>query len=310
MAQQFGELPKDESLAILSDERRWYPNVTGPFRNLRAQFDRGVREKIESLGLANRTSRRAAKRIVAKFDPAKAAAQAAPEMAMIFGLPENVFICSLVALLKGAITPEQASRRLFEAIAEPVAFVSIYFEKIETDRLLPEWISGLSRKLDTRITEFRDALLPSINAPNERIHLEKLLGEWPEELRTMALRIANENDLAEFGISVELRDRLLQSPPFAASVPAAKTLSAIIPQYIRQILGFLGSQSSIERSFGGDIIHALYLPHVDLWRGDRRFSNIVQNVLPELKDSVIPTLKELPSAIDNWNEKHLHDMPR
>jgi hypothetical protein len=46
----------------------------------------------------------------------------------------------------------------------------------------------------------------------------------------------------------------------------------------------------------------LYLPHVDLWRGDRRFSTLVRTALPQYADRVIATLADLPEALDRWHQ--------
>lgn len=300
-AREAGAIPAGEPFSVLSSDRCWYPNISEAFRGLKEQIQSGIAAEIDKHSAVNRKSRRGAKKIAGKLNPARAAAEAAPEMALTYGLPEDVFIRSIVALLRGAITPEEASRRLFGAIAEPVTFVETYFERVESERTLPEWIGGLGRNIEAHLHTFRDGLRPFLDTPEMRERVAMLLADWPAKLGEVVLRMVDGDDLAEFGLSTEIRDRLIEFPEFMARVPAASTVGRVIPEYVRQIIGLAGNEAKIERSFGGDLVHAFYLPHVDLWRGDRRFSKVVQDAVPALAHRIVPTLKALPAAIDDWN---------
>lgn len=311
-ARESGALPDGEPISVLSPDRFWYPDVSQSFYELRAKIQSGVDAKVDSYRFVNRKSRRGAKKIVRKFDLAKVAAEAAPEMASTYGLPASVFIRSIVAMLRGSITPEEASRRLFREIAEPVTFVKTYFERVETERTMPEWMGGLGRDFQTHLQVFRDQTRPLMGVPSMREQLANLLADWSGQLGAMALRIADGDDLAVLGLSAERRDCLAATPAFVSSVPAAAIVGRVIPEYTRQIIGLSGAEAKIENSFGGDLVHALYLPHVDLWRGDRRFAQVVMKAMPALAHHVIPTLKALPEAIDNWNlgRSSLESAPR
>jgi hypothetical protein len=45
-------------------------------------------------------------------------------------------------------------------------------------------------------------------------------------------------------------------------------------------------------------VHALYLPHTDLWRGDRSFADLLRKHAVSFSDRVVPTLLELPARIE------------
>jgi hypothetical protein len=47
-----------------------------------------------------------------------------------------------------------------------------------------------------------------------------------------------------------------------------------------------------------DAIHALYLPHADLWRGDRDFSALLRKYKVNYHERVVPRLRELPGRIE------------
>ncbi|GEM_PF-5336880 len=48
----------------------------------------------------------------------------------------------------------------------------------------------------------------------------------------------------------------------------------------------------------GDIFHACYLPHCDLWRGDISFTNLLLRSEIDHKEKIVPRLSELPDRID------------
>ena len=297
---QCGLLPEGPDFEILSSDRYWYPNVAAAFENLRAQIHAGISPEIEALGLTSPKMRRAAKTLANKIDFAAAARAAAPQMALKYGLPVEVFIRSIVALLNRTVTPAQASRLLFGAIAEPVKFVETYFERIVSERTLPAWISGFGRDFEGRLTTFRETLKPHIHIDSARQHLESLLAEWPTKLAQVALSMAGD-DISEIAMDAGKLDSLASDPELVQLVPEAQIVGKILPAYVRQIIGLSGQEAKIERSFGGDLVHALYLPHVDLWRGDRRFAAVVAGALPQYADRLVAKATALPAAIDAWH---------
>jgi hypothetical protein len=54
----------------------------------------------------------------------------------------------------------------------------------------------------------------------------------------------------------------------------------------------------IKNSDGIDFVHALYLPHTDLWRGDRSFSDLLRKHSVSFSERIVPTLLELPARIE------------
>jgi hypothetical protein len=47
-----------------------------------------------------------------------------------------------------------------------------------------------------------------------------------------------------------------------------------------------------------DLIHAMYLPHTDLWRGDKAFSSLLIKNRVNFHERIVPTLLELPRRIE------------
>jgi hypothetical protein len=72
---------------------------------------------------------------------------------------------------------------------------------------------------------------------------------------------------------------------------SALTAAQIFQALHREKRGF-------KRSDAIDFIHAMYLPHTDLWRGDKAFSDLLIKHKIDLSDRVVPTLADLPTRID------------
>jgi hypothetical protein len=62
--------------------------------------------------------------------------------------------------------------------------------------------------------------------------------------------------------------------------------------------GLYNQNRDIKRSDGIDLIHAMYLPHVDLWRGDKDFSNLLITNRVKFCERVVSTLSELLDRIE------------
>jgi hypothetical protein len=72
--------------------------------------------------------------------------------------------------------------------------------------------------------------------------------------------------------------------------------SAIIAAQI--LFAFHKDGRDIKNSAGIDLIHAMYLPHADLWRGDRAFSTLLINNRVDCCNRIVPSLAELPRRIE------------
>lgn len=299
-ARERGLLAGGPPTKVLSSDRFWYPDVSDAFVGLRAQIRAGIGPELEAMGLSSRAMRRTAKKLAGKINVARAARGAAPQMARRYGLPVDVIQRSIVALLENRITPEQASHALFGTIAEPVKFVETYFEKVESQRDLPFWLRNLGHDFEQQLAIMRNAIAPFSKLEVGREQVEGMLAGWPAQFARLPFRLATD-ELTAFGINADRQAWLASIPDLVAHVPSAQLIGHILPAYVRQIIGLSGQEARIERSFGGDLLHTLYLPHVDLWRGDRRFSAIVSRAVPTYANRIVAIPKDLPAAIDAWN---------
>jgi len=141
----------------------------------------------------------------------------------------------------------------------------------------------------TKIAEYRNTLKslkkePSLKLVNEEIK------------QTIIDTENNLKALENFDITyIRTRPELNQS---LASIPD-ENLSSVIA-YVK---GKIKLGSKIQPGDYGDILHAIYLPYVDLWRCDLATSNILKaGEVPE-QNKVVALLSDLPSAIETLLEK-------
>ena len=290
----------------LTNDGYWYPNVAEVFEDLKERLKSTFDEELAKVKLEHRWQRRKFKRAAKGINLASFLGERAPEIAEQFRLPVKSINDSIVALIQNNVTPEQASRILFSVIAKPTKFVEMYFETIEVDRsALPSWMSSLGAQLEQILIEFRAKTQPLITIRGGREIAESEFSTWPEVLGRSVLKLG-QSDASEFGISLEMFDDFVNVEELFARLATPRIAGHLLVAYALQISGITSSNAKIERSFGGDLIHALYLPHVDLWRGDRRFSNLVRQHIPIYAGKVVSDRK---STRLNSSHHRLSRMP-
>lgn len=295
-AQRLGLQPISVDTGVLSAARYWHPNATAISDDLTAAMKQALDAEVAAL--PSRALRRGAARQARKLALHKAARDAAPVLAAKYGFSAEAIIEPIVALLRGTITSDEASRRLFSHIAEPVSFVKTYFEIVESERALPQWMSKLGEDMQAALADCRDELRPFLVDGTSRTLIRAMFVEISRRLGRKMISLAL-SDTAEFGVDATLSKRFSTEPALAAEIQACEIVAAVFEAYFGQITGLCGgAEAKIEHSFGGDLMHALYLPHVDLWRGDRRFAPLLKNAVPRYASRVVSTLKELPARID------------
>lgn len=183
-----------------------------------------------------------------------------------------------------------------------MTFVEAYFEKLDVDRsVLPDWMRSFGVAIEEHLLSMRAQILPLLDVPDGRAQAKIMLEDWPIQAGRAILRMSDDT-LAPFGLDGASLTLLAEDDAFVDSVPAAHVSGRLLTAYMRQIFGLDGSLARVEDSFGGDLIHALYLPHVDLWRGDRRVAALVAAAVPRYAARVVALRADLPEAIARWHE--------
>lgn len=194
----------------------------------------------------------------------------------------------------GETTREEANRKLWVHLTDPVMFYETWFERygrgnpLETrGEELASMLMAMFEKLQAMLDEeaaLRADVKKALNAKGEdalnaedRGKLTKVLSD----LKTFRAEIKSPDDLTE-------------------RVPAwKKTVGEKSARLAAQIMfAFHRDKRRLERSDAVDFIHAMYLPYTDLWRGDRAFGGLLTRHKVDYWERVVPTLTELPSRIE------------
>lgn len=286
-------------IRYLVGDRYWYPNVGNMFSGVREKMRDEVQAAFAGLQPQTYTARRKVKAAKKKFKISKFANQLTFEEAeRDLGIPADEARKVLVPLIKGRLSGEEASRRLMNVIAPPEKFVEIFFEKYKGDSTeLPLWLRSAGDTLKSSIDEsIRQKVAPFRDMPGATELLREIYGTQANEYRLIIPKLGFE-DASEFASIAEKDLQDGKHNDLLASLPSSTSLAESFHGYMEQVLGLKGNIAKLERSIAGDLMHLLYLPHVDLWRGDRRFSAVVMERLPSHARRVVPRLRDLMERI-------------
>lgn len=193
----------------------------------------------------------------------------------------------------GEITREDANKELRYYITDPVAACETWYEAYGRDNPALERRDQIADLLVQMLKEHKKITDDAAAAKQEIKRGLATTGEnalSPEEraasmalnreIEAFSLENSSSNDLAKHQVWVEM-------------------FGDEVAQIAAQIFYGLYSQNrDIKPSDAIDLIHAMYLPHVDLWRGDKDFSNLIIKNRVNFYERVIPTLSDLPCRIE------------
>lgn len=294
-AHQAGLIACAPRLDTLSDDRLWFPVLTDTLHDLRANMHAAACQSLSTTS-PDLVMRRRAEQLLETVDWGVEVVALAPKIAEEVGLPSEAVLSSVVPYLRGEITSAEASRRMLSGISEPSVFVDMYFERWGAMGALPSWISGASTTISRYLSAVRDNVSRSRIAKNRK-QVRLLASSLRPSFRAIAFELARMS-APEFDLSDEIIDSIAADREAVSAIPSAEIAAAALEAYTLQIIGVTTGGAKIENSVGGDVLHAFYLPYVDIWRGDRRFSAALRQALPRYRDRISGPLAELPKAIE------------
>lgn len=282
----------------ISDKRYWYPNVSEIMDDFRSNLRRQASKAFDNLPAMNFTQKRKFKAMRKRLKLTKFFDEADfSEFEEKLGIPGEDLARAIRPFMKRQITSEQAAHRIFQCVAEPTKFIEVFYDRsVEGADKIPTWITGTGRKLKSNLEKSTSNLQGLPDHPDLQKQLRRLWDEQPTQFAQL-LPILAQDDLAEFLTAADDVDLQCLGDDIVEQIPAAQVFGAVASAYMEQVLGLRGNPAKIERSLAGDLIHLLYLSHVDLWRGDRRFSALIKHVVPLYGRKVVPRLLDLPIRI-------------
>ncbi|UVO30174.1 hypothetical protein [Bradyrhizobium arachidis] len=208
----------------------------------------------------------------------------------------------LARYLSGDMTREIANERLRFHITDPASVYTTYFDLYGRDNPIAERRDAMAHKFCTMLEELRGMLS---NGDDLRRRIDEALALEGEQ----ALSPAGRTELSK--IKTELRTfraETLSPEELSRQVPTWKDMlgeeGALIAAQI--LFAFHREGRPIKRSDAIDFIHACYLPHVDLWRGDKAFSDLLIKHQVKFSERVVSSLEELPSRMEAEAERLAH----
>ena len=194
----------------------------------------------------------------------------------------------------GQMTRSDANRKLLFYLTDPETVYKTWFEHYGMPNPVAERRDMMASKLMLMLNE-----LPAMLAKQEALcaDVKKALaatGDNGPDPETRQNLLKLDHDLESF------RAELTSPQELSDQVPRWKELvgekAALVAAQI--LYAFHGERREIKRSDAIDLLHAMYLPHADLWRGDKAFSNLLIKHKVDFNDRVVPTLLELPQRIE------------
>jgi hypothetical protein len=292
---QAGMIAGTAPIDILNNDRLWFPTIADTLSDLRENMLVAARQSL-SVSLPDTAMCKRAEQILETVDWSVEIAALASKVAEEVGLPVEAVMASVVPFLGGKISSVEASRRMLSGISEPAVFVDMYFERSGPMGTLPRWISDVGMTMSCYLNALRDSV-SKLRIAKDKKQVRLLVSRLKPNFRQVSFELARAS-AAEFNLSDQMIDAIASDEEAASTVPSAQIAAAALEAYTLQIVGVTAGGAKIEDSFGGDVLHAFYLPYVDLWRGDRRFSAALRQALPAYRGRISGPLTQLPKEIE------------
>jgi hypothetical protein len=194
------------------------------------------------------------------------------------------------------ISEAEASEALRKCITDPAHFFELWFVHFENKGVL----QGL---VEDHVSRLRDGI----------VQLQKLFFTFEAESKSLQSQAAIskrsyrelKNNFSAMGMKLDLpppnHAKVATVGDLLISLEKPRELNAL-PEHSQVLLwefmkAYMGPRK-INNSSIRDMMHAMYIPHCDLWRGDRKFSRLLNDLPISHKSSIVPSLSELPSRIE------------
>lgn len=267
---RFGIISESRRIEKYTNDDFWYPDVSGIMKNMRALISTEIEKQFSEIGTTARWQRQVLKKTRKKITrKSLRAALMSSEISDSLGVPSDVIEKSFVNYLDGKVDEFEASRTLFAHMSKPNNFIDFYFGRTDGDRSLPRWLKQSGAQMYESIADVFTKHGDILDGAQGKSIARMALLDAEDRFSIAPMRLG-EDEVAEFTDQWNLLRPVMLTPSFAREVPSAAVVSALFKRYLEQIMGLHGNAQKPDKSFAGDLLHALYVPSVDLWRGDKK----------------------------------------
>jgi hypothetical protein len=231
-----------------------------------------------------------------RSDPARLNLFAACVLRLPFP-PELAASGDLLRYLAGEITLAEANFRLRSYYGDPETIYRMWFDRYDRENPVALLRDDLSERLLVMFRQSRKMLDDPLADLKKRIKALSEIAATREEREQVRELRARVN---QFTAEIHSPEWVLQrSPGFLNSFGSESAMVAA-----GALVGLYLEQRELQRSDAIDLLHATYLPHTDLWRGDRGFSHLLLKYKVKYNERVVSTLDSLVPRIEDELAKH------
>jgi hypothetical protein len=274
--------------AVASDKGEWFPEIDTP-PDMRSKLIQGLKLKFPSLSEAQ----------LEAFMKEAIGAGVTSELSAQFPLAGVYESGVFEAFMDGTSSDQEFARGFMRGFAKPKILITHYLEgKVSARRLFDDLTAG-ERRIKDLIVHAREEMAQ---------HYKKIgeAGHGIDEIRRYVrnLTMKSSADTNSVLLPTHVRESISKEK-FAPELPALSIYSNLLSEYYRDILYPSSSFSTpvIKESDPGDIMHAVYLPFVDIYRTDGRFANLLAKIDKPGGIVVVPKLRQLPEIIEKELKK-------
>jgi hypothetical protein len=194
----------------------------------------------------------------------------------------------------GGITRTEANNIIRCYLIDPVNIYNTWFEYYGMENPIIDRRDQLASKLTLMLSELKAMLAEQTTL---RAQIRSALTATGDN----ALSAPAREKLSALELDVKTFAREITSPQeLTKNAPGWKELfgarSGLLAAQI--LYAFHNDGRDIKNSDAIDLIHAMYLPHSDLWRGDKAFSSLLITNRVDFCSRIVPSLVELPGRIE------------
>jgi hypothetical protein len=201
----------------------------------------------------------------------------------------------LTRYLAGKSSRAEANRQILHCFTNPVMIYETWFEHLGRRNPIDERRELFTDRLIFLLGELH-AQMDQVNGtvPNLRAEIKKALSQYRDNPEAYKQFVKLDRDVKKFATET-MSPQVLTKNTAEGWTKTVGEPSAFIAAQI--LYAFHYERRNIRRSDGVDMLHALYLPYTDLWRGDKAFSDLLIKHKVDFSERVVVTLNQLPSRI-------------
>jgi hypothetical protein len=276
----------DPTPLVMSGEGEWFPPVEPDNSFSRDALIRRLQESFPALPAAH---------LRELIKNPEAAAFVKEGMSKEFPLANFYGSNLLDRFLSDGISGNQLARELVKEFARPSIFIKHYLEGNPKAQKVFSVLPHFEQTLHGKLVQAQESIKP---------HVKSLLGLEQEAVKAVRKYVKKlslvDSSTSYLGVD-ELPTPLqqaLEQNRFVEELPALSIHFNLLTAYLRDLIYPSPVLPEVKESDAGDILHATYLPYVDLYRTDGRFGALLNNVAKPSTVMVVPKLRQLPEAIE------------